>query len=328
MKPLYNHVLGGGRTIGIMTLASMHKSDAYAYWKAIGFSVDPNRITSIHVDGGPGKPSDVSGSDETTLDVEQSGGIAPNAKILVYEAPNTDQGFVDVFAKAIESNIAQSLSISWGDWEWFNTLENAPVTNPIGGKTVATTAAVHQLLVRAAIQGQTVFAATGDSGAYDLNDPTECPLPECNATLSVDYLASDPAITAAGGTTLAGLQEFCLNEACNKIYDVTISHERAWSWDYLDGLCNKLGLDPLARDIFPAGGGGGVSISFAVPLYQAFLPAVQKSQPNQFLIGDGNLYYSLPPHYAGRNVPDISLNADPETGYVLYYTSDVYGFWN
>jgi kumamolisin len=326
VAPLYKHVYGTGRTIGIMTLASMHKSDAYAYWSALGLSVDPTRITSIAVDGGPGVASDASGSDETTLDVEQSGGIARHAKIIVYEAPNTDQGFVDVFAAAIEANAAQSLSISWGEWEWYNNLENSPVTDPIGGTTVTTTAAVHQLLVRAAIQGQTVFAAAGDAGAYDVNDPTECPLPDCSATLSVDYPASDPAITAAGGTTLAGLQQYCLNEACTEIYNVTVKHERAWSWDYLNGLCTKLGLDPLACGIFPAGGGGGVSISFAIPSYQIFLPAVQKSQPNQFFIIDGELNYALPPHYAGRNVPDISLNADPDTGYVIYYTSDVSGF--
>ena len=40
--------------------------------------------------------------------------------------------------------------------------------------------------------------------------------------------------------------------------------------------------------------------------------------------------YTLPAGFAGRNVPDVSLNADPETGYVLGYTSSApgstYGF--
>ena len=31
--------------------------------------------------------------------------------------------------------------------------------------------------------------------------------------------------------------------------------------------------------------------------------------------------YSLPSRFAGRNVPDISFNADPHTGYSVYYTS-------
>ncbi len=36
-------------------------------------------------------------------------------------------------------------------------------------------------------------------------------------------------------------------------------------------------------------------------------------------------YYALPACYAGRNVPDVSFNADPDTGYVIYYTSQPSG---
>jgi subtilase family serine protease len=35
---------------------------------------------------------------------------------------------------------------------------------------------------------------------------------------------------------------------------------------------------------------------------------------------------ALPAGFAGRNVPDISLNSDPDTGYVVAYTSNVSGF--
>jgi subtilase family serine protease len=270
----------------------------------------------------------VSGSDETTLDVEQSGGIAPGAKVLVYQAPNTNQGFVDLFAAAIDSNKAQSLSTSWGFWEWYQNLENSPVTDPTTGQTVGITQAFHELLVRAAIQGQTVFAASGDGGAYDVNRDFACSPPVCSLTLSVDNPASDTAITAAGGTTLAGKQEYCLNAACTPPYYVLdIPHERVWGWDYLEGLCNVLGTpDPIACGIFPAGSGGGVSIVFGKPLYQFSLPGVQLSQPSQSWVLEGELVYALPANYPGRNVPDVSFNADPETGYVVYYTSNVSGF--
>ena len=33
----------------------------------------------------------------------------------------------------------------------------------------------------------------------------------------------------------------------------------------------------------------------------------------------------LPGGYAGRNVPDLSVNSDPDTGYVIWYTSSVPG---
>jgi len=332
VQPLYNQgVTGKGRTVGIMTLASFTPSDAFAYWSALGLKVASNRISIVNIDGGPGAPSDRSGSDETTLDVEQSGGIAPAAKIIVYQAPNTNQGFVDLFAAAIDANKADSLSISWGEWEWLNNLENNPVTDPSTGRTVSTLQAVHELLVRAAIQGQSVFAAAGDGGAYDANDTLGCfpsTSPSCSEPLSVDYPASDTAITAAGGTTLAGLQEYCLNAACTPpYYDVNIPQERVWGWDYLQGLCNTLGVpDPVECGIFPGGGGGGVSISFSKPLYQYLVGGVQLSQPGQNFVYDGELYYTLPSFYPGRNVPDISFNADPDTGYVLYYTSSSGGF--
>jgi len=318
--------------VGIITFASFTPSDAFTYWKALGLNVAANRISIVNVDGGPGAPSDASGSDETTLDVEQSGGIAPGAKIIVYQAPNTNQAFVDAFASAIDVNSADSLSVSWGSWEWLNNLENGgPVTNPATGRTTSILQATHELLLRAAIQGQSVFAAAGDGGAYDATDTFGCfpsTTPSCSEPLSVDYPASDTAITAGGGTTLPGLQEYCLNAACTPpYYDINIPKERVWGWDYLKGFCVAIGYpNPIDCGIFPGGGGGGVSVSFPEPLYQVFLPGVQLSQPGQDFVYDGQLLYTLPPFYPGRNVPDASFNADPETGYLLYYTSSAEGF--
>ncbi|MGB7848500.1 MAG: S53 family peptidase [Candidatus Acidiferrum sp.] len=339
VQPLYDHgITGKGRTLAIMTFASFTPSDAFYYWQTVlGLAVDPGRITIVEVDGGSGPPRDASGSDETTLDVEQSGGIAPRANVVVYEAPNTNQGSVDVYAAAIEANLAQSISISWGFWEWYQNLENSPVTDPITGKTVGITQATHELLVRAAIQGESVFTAAGDSGAYDADRdfgfcyPTFCSLP-----LTVDYPASDTAITAAGGTTLPGLQEYCQNAACTPpFYDINIPQESVWGWDYLTGLCATVfGLNPIQCGIFPGGTGGGVSIMFPVPFYQWFIRGVQHSQPGQdwninpsyaALFGVVNTSYNLPAHYPGRNVPDVSFNADPDTGYIIPYTSEPSG---
>jgi kumamolisin len=348
--PLYNHhIVGTGKTVGIMTFANFTPSDAFVYWSAVGLTVNPNRITVVPVDGGAGPPSDASGSDETTLDVEQSGGVAPGASVIVYHAPNTNQAFVDVVAKAVSDNIADSLSISWGEWEWFDNLENSPVIDPFTGHTVGVTQAVHELLVRAAIQGQSVFTSSGDGGAYEANhdlyglsgDPlcygpyTPSDPSSCSLTLSVDYPASDTAITASGGTTLPGIQEYCLNAACTPpYYVINIAHEQVWGWDYLEGLCTALGFDPISCGIYGVGSGGGVSIMFGLPWYQLDLAGVQASRPGQ-LFRDGSFYqlnfgippsYKLPAHYQGRNVPDISANADPQTGYSIYYTSSSSGF--
>ena len=340
--PLYKRGdTGHGRTIGIMTLASFTPSDAYTYWQALGLKVSPHRIKVVDIDGGPGAPSDASGSVETTLDVEQSGGIAPGARIIVYQAPNTNQGFLDLFATAIDANRAQSLSLSWGSWEWFDNLENSPVSDPFSGETVGIAQAIHELLVQAAIQGQTTFTSSGDNGAYEANGDLGCFGPfsdadpsSCALTLSVDYPASDTAITAAGGTTLPGLQEYCLNSACTPPYfDVNIANEQVWGWDYLIGLCDVFGADPVSCGIFPGGTGGGVSFMFKRPFYQDGLAGLKRTERDQiFEVGgdfttDGNPFeFDLPGHYRGRNVPDVSFNADPETGFVIVYTSDQSGF--
>ncbi len=329
--PLYKAGIDGtGRTIGIATLASFTPSDAYTYWTALGLPVSPKRITEIKVDGGSGAPSDDAGSDETTLDVEQSGGIAPGAGVLVYEAPNTNQGFVDLFAKAIDDNLADAISVSWGDWEVYADFANAPVTDPIGGAETGSLAALHQLFLQAGLQGQSMIAAAGDAGAYDANDG-QAP-PDYSLALSIDSPGNDPAMTSAGGTTLAATFSFAVKHKPDVV--ITIPTERVWGWDYLLPLCQALKLDPVACGILPVGGGGGVSIHFPVPVYQKGVNGVQVSQPDQQLIDEDTVpptvLYTLPAGFAGRNVPDVSLNADPETGYVIGYTSSApgstYGF--
>jgi kumamolisin len=329
VNPLYaKGVSGKGRTVGIVTLANFTPSDVFAYWSSLDLKVNANRLTVINIDGGPGKPSDASGSDETTLDVEQSGGIAPGAKIIVYQSPNTDQGFLDAFARAVHDNKADSFSTSWGEWEFFDsTAGGNQVTDVFSHETVSSLQAVHEVLVVAALQGQTAFAAAGDCGAYDVFD--EVPA-NFSTPLSVDNPASDTAIVAAGGTTLPGVQEFTL--ADGSTFSVNVPTERVWAWDYLIPLCNALGLDPLGSDcgIFPTGGGGGVSVFFPMPLYQFGIFGTQLSQPNQSLVDDSTspptVDFALPAHFFGRNVPDVSFNADPDTGYSIFYTSNRHGF--
>jgi kumamolisin len=342
VTPLYNDgVSGAGRTIGIMSLAAFTPSDVFKYWNSLGLKVNPDRLQIVNVDGGPGAISDAGGSLETTLDVEQSGGVAPGANMIVYLAPNTNQAFTDVFAAAIDANKVDTLSISWGEWEWFDNLQNAPVVDPASGKTVSSTQAIHELLVRAGLQGQTVITAAGDGGAYEVNDDLGCNGPysasqptSCSLTLSVSYPGSDPAITAGGGLTLPGPQTFCLNAACTSTYTVDVPHQRVWGWDYLEGLCKALGQTYAECGIEYVGGGGGVSIDFIQPFYQSGAFGTQLSQPGQVFKAGAELaaedeigdYYALPAFYPGRNVPDISFNADPQTGYEVAYTSSVSGY--
>ncbi|MBS0419836.1 MAG: S8/S53 family peptidase [Proteobacteria bacterium] len=317
--PLYNKGISGHkRTIGIVTLASFTPSDAFAYWASLGLKVNSKRITVVNIDGGPGTPSDASGSDETTLDVEQSGGLAPDARIIVYQAPNTDQAFVDAFEAAVSSNEADAVSCSWGEWEEF-LVQGTRISDPDSAGDMR---AMHNLFIQAALQGQSLSAASGDAGSFDNAGPF------FNDVLSVDHPAADPFMLAAGGTTLPGDQDFTLNDGSP--FTVSIPKERAWSWDYLNGFCAKLGVDPVMCGIFPVGSGGGVSLVWRIPLYQRFVPGMRTSEPGQVLSDVTKKppaeLLKLPAHFPGRNLPDISLNADPDTGYTVFYTSSQNGF--
>ena len=326
VNPLYaKGIAGQGRTIGIVTLANFLPSDAYYYWSQIGLQVDPNRITQVHVDGGGDLSSDA-GSGETSLDVQQSGGLAPAAKMVVYDAPNTEAGFIDLFFKAAADNVVDTLSVSWGSPEIYNFLIPG-----ISTESTPVLIAYHQALAEAAAQGISTFASSGDSGAYDTN--STAPYPNFSKILTVDSPASDPYIVAAGGTTLPG-------DIQRKFGIVNVPSEQVWGWDFFNAyLTTNYGPDCTATlgiacndYYFSVGGGGGVSVFWPTPDYQKGVRGIRRSEPNQVwtfsdLASPPSIQYlyTVPAQFKVRNVPDISLNSDPYTGYLVYSTTD--GGW-
>jgi kumamolisin len=307
INPLYKaHIDGRGRTIGIATLANFLPDDAFTYWSLIGLKVNPNRLTQVHVDGGGDLSADA-GSGETSLDVEQSGGLAPGAKIIVYDAPNTDAGFIDMFYKAASDNLVDSLSVSWGSAEeyYFEAVTGTDFT--------AELLALHQAFLESAAQGISVFSASGDGGAYDINEAFNDPVLN---VLTVDEPSADPAITSAGGTTTP-----VILTAGPEFPDLVVSSEQVWGWDYIENYLVENGLAP-EHVLFPVGGGGGVSIFWPRPAYQSQTAGIRKSEPGQSVVFEGEDLLDLPARFAGRNLPDVSLNADPFTGYLLYSTLD------
>lgn len=317
VNPLYARgITGKGQTIGIATLADFYPSDAYTYWSSIGLKVAQNRIKQVRVDGGAELSSDA-GSGETTLDVQQSGGMAPGAKIVVYDAPNTEAGFIDVFYKAVADNVVDTLSVSWGSPEILNY--EIP---GVSSESRAALVAYHQVFAEAAAQGISTFASAGDDGAYDSN--SVAPYPAFSKILTVDSPASDPYVIAAGGTTIAGDIELSKGT-------IHIPTEQVWGWDYFNPyLIANYGND-YKDYYFSAGGGGGVSVFWPTPDYQKNTKGIRRSEPNQVWTytdpdSDVQSYlFTVPAHVKGRNLPDISLNSDPYTGYLVYSTTD--GGW-
>jgi kumamolisin len=322
---------GQGQTVAIVTLAALDPGAPQFFWKNIlGMKPSGRTLTVTNVDGGPGAPSDASGTGETDLDAEQSGALAPDANVIVYQAPNTDPGFFDAFADAASQNIADSVSTSWGESEV--VIKEAVAS---GSETPAYVAAFDEMFLEMAAQGQSAFDASGDEAAYDDYD-------ELGTTpLAVDNPADSPYITASGGTTLpfTGTVSGPAGTAT-----ITSGHvERIWGWDYTwapTAQVNGVSLQTIAEDPFlgVTGSGGGFSSFKSQPSYQRGVPGTTSYTAVPYFtstdvqdIGSGVFeptafgFDPNPPTIhgfgSGRAVPDVSTDADPLSGYLLYEPS-------
>lgn len=189
MAVLYGFAGGdaSGQCVGIIELGGgFTDADNQAAFKAMNLPVP--KIVAVPVDGAANDPDDTSGANgEVALDIQVVGGVAPGAKLAVYFAPNTSQGFADAITQAVhdQDNKPSALSISWG--------------SPEDGWSAQAIAAMHQAFGDAAELGVSVFAASGDSLATD---------GESDGKAHVDYPASDPLVVGCGGSriTASGYQ--------------------------------------------------------------------------------------------------------------------------
>jgi kumamolisin len=319
---------GQGQTIGIVTLAALDPGAPQYFWTNVAHLPSTNRTVTVNnVDGGPGAPSDASGSGETDLDVEQSGGLAPDANVIVYQAPNTDSGFADAFFDAASDNLADTVSASWGESETYVASAVAS-----GVETPAYEAAFDEAFLEFAAQGQSAFVSSGDAGAYDASDDLG------TTNLAVDTPGDSPYVTSSGGTTLpwSGLAE---NPGTGQSAFASNAVQRIWGWDYLWPWFAKTTPESLttAAEADVVGSGGGFSVNYPTPSYQrgvpgtGFFSAVPYLTPTDFGNVDGIVepqawnFNPTPPVISGggsgRAEPDLSADADPFSGYLLYEPS-------
>ncbi len=114
---------------------------------------------------------------ETATDVEWAHAMAPGAHINLIIASDASSGLLNAVSYAISNKLGNIISLSWG----------TPETE-LGTQAILTSSAVFQQAQNANI---TVFAASGDLGAYD-----------GTSQLTVNFPSSDPYVTAVGGTSL------------------------------------------------------------------------------------------------------------------------------
>jgi kumamolisin len=245
---------GSGECIGILEFGGGYNpADLTKYFAQLGIAAPS--VTSVPVDGVDNSPGDPQADPEVALDIEVAGTVAPGARIVVYFAPFTEQGWVDALTTAMHdrTNKPSVISISWGyaegeavqGFEW----------------TAQAVQAVNQTLQEGAAMGVSVCVASGDSGSSDgIND----------GLAHVDFPASSPYSIGCGGTQLTAAND-------------TIKSEVVWNQN--------------------GSGGGGISAMNPLPAWQKGIvpPSVN------------------PGHPTGRGVPDVCGDADPSTGYQIYY---------
>jgi len=151
---------GSGQSVGLFELDGFYAGDVVSNFQQAG--LPPVPVKTVLLDGFSGTPG--SANTEVILDIMMAAYMAPGAsQVIVYEGTNWD----DVLNRMASDNLAAQLSSSWCFYP--------------------TDATTEQIFKEMIAQGQSLFQASGDSGAYGgwIMPP-----------------ADDPNVTVVGGTSL------------------------------------------------------------------------------------------------------------------------------
>jgi subtilase family serine protease len=220
-------------------------------------------------------------TEETSLDVEWSHVMAPQANILLVETPMTETegiyGFPQIVAAenyVIDHHLGDVITQSFGATEQTFTSPSQILS-------------LRSAYINAAQHGVTVLASSGDQGSTGAYcDPSSgCANPNddicCFSTPSISWPASDPLVTAVGGTQLS-LNDEGYRTAPDRVWNDPISLVGVTGPDYTLGSS-----------------GGGHSTVFSRPPFQDGVAGI---------VGDS------------RGTPDIAMSA-AVNGAVDYYDS-------
>jgi len=247
-------------------------------------TTNPSNCTSVYSPSGPDLCSDYYGwTDETSLDVEWSHAMAPEANILLVETPMTETegiyGFPQLMAAenyVIDHHLGDVISQSWGATE--QSFTSPSQIYPL-----------RSAYLNAEQQGVTILGGSGDEGSTnDYCDPSSgCANPDdvfcCYSSQVNSWPASDPLVTAVGGTQLH------LNDEGYRTAPDSVWHD----------LSSTVGVP---GPVYTWGSsGGGRSAVFSRPQFQDGVAGV---------VGDS------------RGTPDIAMSAAVNGAVDFYDTTD------
>jgi subtilase family serine protease len=281
---------GQGVTVAVIDAydSATIASDAATYFKAN----DPgNPFSNAHFTSEDSLPFDQEAAcgasgwlDEQAIDVEAVHSTAPDANILFVGAKDCfDTGLFAAEQNVIDNGQANVVTNSWAD---------------TGGdlfEDAATRTAYDDLFMLADSTGITVQFSTGDSG----DNFTEIGLSSAN------YPSESPYVTGVGGTSLQ------IGKNGHEIGDLGWSTGRSFECtsnvvDVLPG-CTSSTVKTWLPVTYDGGSGGFTSYNYTQPWYQASVVPPSLALRNEDVDGP----------VAMRVIPDISLDADPSTGFLI-----------
>ncbi len=295
VQPLYAAGFDGtGQQIAVVGQSAISRSDVDAF-RAAG-NLSSTNLQLVLVPGSGVATTCTGDVDESSLDVQWSGGVAQNAAIIFVfvgvdsgkTCASTSKSVWDSLNYAVQNSLAPVISTSYGFCE--------------AGLSGTFISSLQQLAQQANSQGQTIVAASGDAGAADCETNN---VATTSQGLGVDVPASIPEVTGLGGTEFTG-------DAA-----ATVSGSTAPATSFWGGASDANGGSPgggSALKYIPemvwndttasitagsgfSAGGGGVSKVFAKPSWQT---------------GTGV------PVDGKRDVPDISLSSSAmHDGYLI-----------
>ena len=158
---------GAGQSVGMLEFAGYNVADVDSYFARVGQRLTVP-VIGVSTDGSSLNCSGSCDDTEQVLDIESAISMAPGmSQVRVYVSDTSD---VSIFNRMTTDNLSKSLSCSWG-WSPADPASDDPIFKEF------------------AAQGQTLFAASGDSGAYKSKSRDV-------------YPADDAYVTSVGGTDL------------------------------------------------------------------------------------------------------------------------------
>ena len=168
---------GAGQSVALFEFQTYLPDDVTEYFATTG-QRNGVPITNILLDG-KSLCTTTCKDGETTVDIVQAIGMAPGLAGLSVYIGNSD---IDIFNQIATDDTAKQISISYA---WYPT---DPTSND-------------PILLEFAAQGQTVFVASGDCGAYVSGSTYNCSMGV--GQMPPSFPQEDPNVTTVGGTMLS-----------------------------------------------------------------------------------------------------------------------------